>query len=61
MGDAGPCSPSPAEAIPNVDGARQREVTVLVTGFGVSRPLTKETTRSYVYVFYTLCGFYELN
>ena len=35
MGDAGPRSPSPAEVDVGSDGARQSEVTVLVTGFGV--------------------------
>jgi hypothetical protein len=35
MGDAGPCSPLPAEFSNTSNDARPREVTVLVTGFGV--------------------------
>jgi hypothetical protein len=35
MGDAGPCSPLPAELSSTGNVARPREVTVLVTGFGV--------------------------
>ena len=35
MGDAGPCSPLPAEFSSTSNDARPREVTVLVTGFGV--------------------------
>ena len=42
MGDAGPPTPpaSAAQQIFELDGARQREVTVLVTGFGVSLSLS---------------------
>jgi hypothetical protein len=35
MGDAGPCSPLPAEFSSTSNDARPGEVTVLVTGFGV--------------------------
>ena len=35
MGDAGPCSPLPAEFRSTINDARPGEVTVLVTGFGV--------------------------
>jgi hypothetical protein len=35
MGDAGPCSPFPAEFSSTSNDSRPGEVTVLVTGFGV--------------------------
>jgi hypothetical protein len=57
MGDAGPCSPLPAEFGSTSNDAQPREVTALVTGFGVCICATRSPSR-YAMLDFTHAGYH---